>query len=169
GPLLENLDNGLLKPAIERAFAIHERYGMLPSPPEELQGQQVKVKFTSIMHQMQQQTGLLGIRTLVQESTALGQIRPDALDKLDPDKIMDELGRITGVPSDTILSEDEVQKTRQAKAVQEHAQQQGQAMLAATQGAKNLSSVEPDKLAQLAGMISPVAAAQGGALGPKAA
>lgn len=169
GPLLENLNNGLLEPAVERTFNILDRADMLPMPPEELHGQQIKIKFISIMHQMQQATGLVGLRTLVQETANLGAVRPDALDKLDVDKIVDELGRITGVRPDAILSKDEVDAVRHARAKQEEAKQNGEAMLAATQGIKNVSGADPAQLSDLAGALSPAAAAQAGALAPASA
>lgn len=166
GPLLENMNDELLEPVIERTFAILDRNDQLPLPPEEFEGQEVKVEFISIMHQMQQATGLVSIRTLVNEVRAIAEIRPDVIDKLDADVIADELQRITGVPSDTVLSKDEVAKVRQARAEQEQAKQTGEAMLAATQGVRNLAGVDPTQLSELARAMSPVAAAQGGALGP---
>lgn len=169
GPLLENLNNELLEPAIERTFAILERADILPLPPEELEGQPVKIEFISIMHQMQQKTGLVSIHTLMQEVGAIAQMRPDVLDKIDADAAVDEIARITGVRPDIVLSQDKVDQQRQARAAQEQAKQQGEAMLAATQGVRNLSGADPTRLSELAQSITPAAAAQGGALAPLSA
>lgn len=164
GPLLESLNNELLKPVIERAFAILDRNGLFPEPPDELDGQEVKIEFISIMHQMQQATGLVSVRTLVDEVAAIAQMRPDVLDKVEFDVVVDELARITGIRPDAILSQEEVERVRKVRAQQAMQQQQDQAALAATQGLKNLSGVNPTQLSDLAGALSPVAAAQGGAL-----
>lgn len=164
GPLLENLDNDLLEPCIERAFTQLDRADMLPMPPPELEGQPVKIKFISIMHQMQMAQSLNGIRTLVIETTRLSQVDAHAIDKLNGDVIVDEIGRSTGVRPDAIRSDEEVQKIRDARAKQEEAQQNGAAMVAASQGAKNLGQTDPQKLSDVMSMISPVAAGQGGAL-----
>lgn len=168
GPLLENLNGGLLEPAIERTFNIALRTDQLPPVPEELNGQEIKIKFLSIMHQMQQVTGLAGIRTLLNETANLAQLRADAIDKLNSDVIVDELVRITGVRSDAVLSKDEVDEVRRQKAEQAQAKQTGEAMLQATAGAKNLSGFSPQTITDVAGALSPAAQAQGGALGPAA-
>lgn len=170
GPLLEGLNTELLEPVVERAFAIMARNLSLPPPPEELRrGGEIKIEFISIMHAMQQTGGLVGIRTLMGEIGLIAQVKPDALDKIDADVIVDELGKITGVRPDAILSNDEVASVRRMRAAQQQASEQGQAMLAATQGARNLGSVDPAKLSEVAGMLAPAAAAQGGALGPVSA
>jgi hypothetical protein len=165
GPLLENLDNDLLEPAIIRTFNILDKNDMLPLPPPEIQGTAVKVKFISIMHQMQQATGLAGIRTLIDETNQIASMRPDALDKLNVDVMVDELGRISGVRPDAVLSEDEVNEVRQARAEQEQQMQQMEQMQQGAGAVKDLSQADPQKLSEIADAISPVAAAQGGALG----
>ncbi len=165
GPVLENANGDLLEPAVERNLAIAMRTDRLPPPPEELAGQELKIKFQSIMHEAQQGPKIYGIRTLVAETAALSQLRPDALDKINADVIVDELVNITGVRSDAVLSKDEVEAVRRAKAEQANARQSGEAMLAATEGARNLSNVDPAKLSEVAGALVPAAQAQGGAFG----
>jgi hypothetical protein len=165
GPFLENLNNGLLDPVITRTYSIALRAGLLPDPPEELQGSEMQVQYISILHQAQKLTSLAGIRELIIEATGLASMgREDAIDKIDVDAVMDELADILGVRPDLVLSEDEVMEVRRTKAEQAQAQQQGQAMLAATEGAKNLSASDPEKIQDIARMVSPAAAAQGGVL-----
>lgn len=167
GPLLESLNTGLLEPAIERAYAILSRAGRLPEPPKELQGTQgsVKIEFISILHQAQRYTEIASIDELLRVVGGLIQIgKDDALDKIDSDAIIDELTEILGVKPDLVLSEDRVESIRQERLAQAQAQQQGQAMLAATQGLRNVGSADPSNVDAIAQMISPVAAAQGGAI-----
>lgn len=166
GPLLENLNIDLLAPIVTRTHNILARRGMLPRPPDELMGQPLKPEFISVLHQMQQQQGLIGMRTLLGELAQLAQLRPEAIDKIDPDAYMDEVAGITGINPAIILSKDEVTAIRQHRAEQQAAQQNGQAMLAATQGVKNLSSADPQKLSDLAGLFPTSVSAQGGALAP---
>jgi len=170
GPLLENLNSGLLEPAVTRVFAILDRAGMLPEPPPELEGTEgaVKVEFISVLHQAQKMTGIVGVRELMNMSQLLaGMGRSDALDKLNVDEIMDELADMLGLKPELVLSDDQVQEIREAKAQQQQAQQQGEAMLKATEGARNLSGVDPQQMSELASTLAPAAAAgaQGG-LGP---
>jgi len=167
GPLLENLNHGLLEPCITRTLAILQRQGELPEPPEELINTDgaVRVEFISVMHQAQKMTGIAGVRELVMQASALAQAgRPDAIDKLNVDAIVDELADMLGVKPELVLSDEQVAEIREAKAKQEQAAQQGDAMLAATEGAKNMSQSDPQKVADMAGMLAPAAAAQGGLL-----
>jgi hypothetical protein len=167
GPLLENLNGELLEPTVERTYQILERTDMLPPAPEELGGLEMKVEFISIMHQMQQTTGLVSIRTLMQEVGVLRELHPDVIDKIDADAVVDELQRITGVRPDVVLSKDEVAKLRSARAAQESAEREGAALATGAQAVANLSKADVPKLSELAAAVgTPVAQAQAGALGP---
>lgn len=165
GPLLEGLNTELLEPLVERTFRILERADLLPPLPDELVGAELKIEFVSIMHTMQSQTGLVGIQALLSEVARIHMIYPDVIGKVDFAAVVDDLAGITGVRPDLVLSKEEFAKLQQARAEAEQQQQMGEGMLAATQGAKNLGSVEPARLSQIAQALAPVAAAQGGALG----
>ena len=173
GPLLQGLNHDLLDPLVTRSVAILNRKGMLPEPPEELVEAQmqdptgthnpVHVEFISILHQAQKMTGIVGMRELVGAVTMLVQAgKTGALEKINEDAYVDELGDMLGTKPELIYSSDEVDKIRAQKAQLADAQAQGQAMLAATQGARNLQGVEPQKMSELAQMVTPAAAAQGG-------
>lgn len=163
GPLLENLNNGLLEPCINRVYAILERQQVLPPAPPELEGGELKVEFISVMHQAQKLTGVSGIRELLNNVAMLVQTgRTDALDKVNSDAIVDELTDILGIKPELIYTDREVEGIRQQRAEQQQAQQQGDAMLQATQGAKNLAGVDPEQLSDVAGALTPVAGAQAG-------
>src|SRR6185369_3852595 len=65
GPVLERLNNELYDPAIKRIFTIMMRRGEFPPPPQELQGQALKVEYTSVMAQAQKLIGTTGIERVV--------------------------------------------------------------------------------------------------------
>jgi hypothetical protein len=165
GPFLQNADDGLLEPTVTRMFFILERNDLLPLAPEELAGQDLKVQFISIMHKMQQTTELISTRALLQELALLVQTHADAVDKIDGDALVDEIAEAVGVNPAVIRSKDEVAEVRRVRAEAESVKQEGEAALAATQGLQNLSGTDPAKVSEIASMFSPVAAAQGGALG----
>jgi hypothetical protein len=162
GPILENLNVSLLEPVINNAYAAGTRYGWLPPPPLELQGADFDVEFVSIAHQMQKMTALSGTRTLVQETGLLAQLDPGVMQKLNGDVIVDEIASMVGAKPSMVRTAEEVKEIRDAQAQKQQMAEQGQAMLAATQGVKNLGSANPQSLQDIASMISPVAAAQGG-------
>ena len=64
GPVLDRLNDELLDPAIDRIFNIMMRRGMLPPPPDELQGQPLRVEYTSVMAQAQKSVGIGSIEAL---------------------------------------------------------------------------------------------------------
>ncbi len=166
GPLLESLNSTLLEPVIRRSFNVLMRNNQLPLPPDELQGQSLKIDFISVLHQVQQATGLGPMRTLVAEVMNLSQVRPEAIDKLNPDAIVDEYHKITGVRPDAILSDEEVTQVRQQRAQEQQQQQAMEQAMAGAETAQKLSQVDAGNLSEVANTLSPAAAAQGGVLGP---
>lgn len=144
GTVLENLHCELLNPLIDRVFAILQRRGMLPPAPEELQGQQLKVEYISIMAQAQKLLGTTSIERLTTFVSNVAAVKPDVLDKLDTDQIVDEYGGMLGVPPVIIRPDDAVAEMRAQRA---QAQQQAQQMAQAQQVAettKTLASADTE-------------------------
>ncbi len=142
GPVLESLNNDFFDPMIDRTFNIAERRGMLPPPPQEIQGQKLEVEYTSILAQAQK-----AISTSSMESTAaftmqLATANPDVLDKIDMDQMVDEHARAKGAPPSVIRSDEDVAALREQRAAQaQQAAMMEQAQMAA-QGAKTLSETD---------------------------
>jgi hypothetical protein len=168
GPVLESL-NPVLKHAIDRGDAMLERRGMMPPPPRELQGVDLNVEFQSVMHQAQKGVGIGPIRVFLGETAVLAQMRPDVLDKVNGDEILDQLADATGIAPNCVLTDEEVAKIRSARAARQKAQEQGQAMLAAAKGAKDLGTTPApgpeNALGAVLGNLSP-GGATGAALQP---
>lgn len=154
GPVLERAHNELLGPIIDATFKIMLKGGILPAPPKELEGQMLKVEFTSILAQAQRAVGLGAMERTLGLLGNLSGAYPTALDKLNPDQFFDEYAEGAGVPASIIRTDDEVASIREDRAQQQQAQT---AMAAASQGAdtaKVLSEarVSPDSLlSQLTG------------------
>jgi hypothetical protein len=165
GPVLERLNSELLGPAVDRFYYELERRGMLPPPPKELQGVELKTEFISVLHQAQKMVSLAGIRTLVQETAFLVQSGwENARDKLNPDQVVDEIAAMTGVKPEMVLSDEEVAKVRDARAKREQAMQAGQAALAAAKAGKDLGTTPapaPDNMLGAIAQQLPAAAAAG--------
>ena len=123
GPALEHTETEFLNPGISRIFEIMNRAGLLAPPPEEIQGQDLKVKYTSVFAQAQQ---MIGIGAMQQFSAFVGQIaavKPDVLDKVDFDEAVDIFGDRAGVPPTMIVPEEDVLKVRANRAQQQRQQQ----------------------------------------------
>lgn len=140
GPVVMNTKSELLDPCIDRVFGIAMRSGLIPPPPEELQSVPLKVDYISILAQAQKMVGLSAMNELVAMTAALVQVgKPDAVDKLDGDQLLDEAGRMLGVPAGVVLSDDSVAETRAARAQQQQMMQAQAAMQQAPEAAKTLS------------------------------
>ncbi|MBR1660273.1 MAG: head-tail connector protein [Oscillospiraceae bacterium] len=136
GPVYERLDHELLDPFVGRVFGIMDRFGLIPEPPEELAGQELKIDYISMLAQAQQMVGLSGIDRLTEYIGAVAQFQPEALDVFDTDSTIDEYARMLGTPAAIIRSDEAIAAIRQQRAEQ---QAQAQQMEAAQQmaGAAN--------------------------------
>ena len=123
GPVLERLQDELLDPLIDRTFNMALRAGILPPPPEELQGTQLQVEYVSILAQAQRAVGLSSIDRLLDTTAALAQVKPSALDVLDEDAVVREYHDALGVPQRILKDEKVVAQERQQRAQAQQAQQ----------------------------------------------
>lgn len=142
GPYMERLNNELFDKVITRTFSIMNDRGMIPPPPRELQGQELKVEYISMMAQAQKLIGLTGLERLVGFVGNVAAAAPDSLDKLDIDQCIDEYADMVGSPPRAVRSDDEVAAIREQRQQAQQAQQLAalaQPMAQAAQGAKALS------------------------------
>lgn len=130
GPVLENIYNGQLEPVIDRTFNIMVARDEVPPPPAELQGQDLKVEYTSMLAQAQKAVATGALERGWAFAGQISAVKPDVLDKLDGDASLNEYWDMLGVPPSTLVPDDEVNKKRAARAQQ--AQQAQAAEMAAT-------------------------------------
>lgn len=137
GPMLENLNQELLDPLIDRVFNIMLRGGLFPPPPEALHGSVFDVEYTSIMAQAQKAVGLGSLERVsaFAGNLATASQNPAVWDKLNTDEMIDEYADSAGIPSRLIVADDKVQAIRASRAQQAASQQAvalaGQASMAA--------------------------------------
>lgn len=141
-PVLTQAQKELLSPAIDRTYYIMQRRGMLPPPPEELEGQNFKPEYISILAQAQRMVAtagidrIVGFAGMVAEAQAKAGLPPTALDKIDLDQAIDEYGNAIGAPARVVRSDDAVAAIREQRAQAEQAQQ----LAAAAQPAKDAAA-----------------------------
>lgn len=136
GPLMEQLNDDLFDPLIDRTFDIMLKRDMFPPPPEELQGKPLRVEYTSIMAQAQKLVGVGGLERFVGFVYNMAGSDPEILDKIDRDQIIDEYADMTGVSAKIVRSDDQVAEIRTSRAQAKQAEQMSQAMPAIQQGAQ---------------------------------
>lgn len=168
GPTLERLHDELLDKLIERVFGVCMRRGLIPPPPPELQGQSVRVEYISIMAAAQRLLGVSAVERLASFVGNLAAARPDSLDKLNVDQIVEQYADMLGTPPDLLLNADEVAQVRAQRAeAQQRAQQQ---QVAAQVGPDMAKSAELLSRTDVNGTsaLNRLLAAQGGGGGPLA-
>lgn len=142
GPVLEQLNQDLLDPLIDRTFNIMVRQGLIPPAPEKLADVPLRVEYISIMAQAQKSVALAGIDRFLDRLAILAQTRPDVLDKVDLDQAIDEYASATGIPPRMIIADERVAELRAARAQAEQAAMQAETMKTAAQGAQALSQTD---------------------------
>ena len=157
GPVLERLHNELLKPLIDETFAKMIGAGVLPPPPEELQGVELDVEFVSMLAQAQRAVGVNSVDRYVASMGMIAQMKPDVLDKLDSDKWADAYGDMLGVDPDLIVSGEDVAIVRQQRAEMQQRQAQLESVERQANAAQKLGTVktnEPNAASDIINLFS---------------
>jgi len=139
GPVLENIYTGQLEPVIDRTYEVLENRGLLPPPPPELQGTELKIEYISMLAQAQKAISTGSIERLFSFAGNLAAVNPSVLDKIDMDEGVDIYGDLLGAPPSILVPDEEVKKIREARAEQarqaQAAEQMAMAAPAMQQGA----------------------------------
>jgi hypothetical protein len=145
GPVVERLNNELLDPLVETVFERLLTANLLPPPPEELQGHDLNIEYVSMLSQAQKSVATNSIDRFVGALGQLAQIRPDILDKFDPDHWVDLYSDKLGIDPELIIPGEQVAMIRQQRAASQQQAQQQEAMMNASQTVKNLgqTSTQP--------------------------
>jgi hypothetical protein len=125
GPVLGRLMNEMLRPLIDRVFALMLRSNLLAQPPEILQGRDVDIEYVSPLARAQKSTSLNSTMKALEILMPLAQSIPVG-DHIDPDGLVRHVTDALGVPKSALRSDREVQEVREerAQAEQEMMEQQ---------------------------------------------
>lgn len=141
GPVLERLHDELLEPLIEVTFDRLAEVGVLPDPPEKIRGMDVEIEYISVLAQAQRAVSAAGTDRLIAIAGGLAGLKPDVLDKLDFDQLIDEYADMFGVSPRVIVSDGAVKKARELRAQLQAQQMQQQQMLQAVEAAGKITDV----------------------------
>jgi len=166
GPVLERLQNELLSPMIDIAFDYAERAGILPPPPQELEGTELKVEFISVLAQAQRAVAAQGVDRLLGTVGNLAQLKPEVLDKIDFDQVVDDYGDMYGVNPKIVVPDEKVAAIRAQRAQAAQAAQTAAVMPQLVESAKTAGDVNvqgvQDVMNGLMGYGTPSPAMTGG-------
>lgn len=151
GPVLERLHNELLDPMIDMTFTRMLEAGLVPMPPQELQGMELNVEFVSMLAQAQRAIGTNSVDRYVANLGQVAQFKPDVLDKFDSDAWADAYSDMLGVDPKLIVPSDKVALLREARGKAEAARAQMEAAKTMSESARNLGTVQtgPDSNAAM--------------------
>ena len=124
GPVLERLQNELIDPLIALTFAAIDEAGLVPPPPDELQGQPLNVVLLSILAQAQKAVGVNSIDRFVAAVSSVSQVKPEVLDVFDADAWAQYYADALGVEPKLLANPQAVQALREQRAQAQQVQQQ---------------------------------------------
>ncbi|PHR17876.1 MAG: phage tail protein [Sphingopyxis sp.] len=166
GPVLERLNDELLDPLIDRTFGLMLEQSapiwaglvpgrpVLPPPPQELSGIDLRIEYISILAQAQKALGVASIERTLGFAGNLAGMEPSVLDKLDMDQAVDEYAAMIGVPPTMLRNDDQVAEIRRARAEAQQQQAQTEQLGQGVQAAKLLSETDvtsPNALTAITG------------------
>ena len=123
GPVLGRLQSELLKPLIDRVFAILLRNNMLPQAPEFLSGRDIEIEYVSPLAKAQKSSELQSIMRAIEILGSLANVAP-VFDYVNFDNLVKHLAEIVGVPQKILKSQNQVNAEREQSAAQAAEQQQ---------------------------------------------
>lgn len=133
GPVLERQHREKLGPLLSRAYDKVMDAGLVEPLPEQYDGLELGIDYTSMLAQAQKAMATGSIERLAAFAGNLMGANPEVLDKIDTDAAIDEYAEAIGAPASIIRAEDEVTSLRQKRAA---AQQQAEQAAAAGQAAQ---------------------------------
>lgn len=128
-PVLTQANKEGLTPALDRTYYIMARRGEFPPPPQELEGQNFKPEYISILAQAQRMVTTGSIERLVTFAGMAAKAQadagepPTAFDKIDFDQAIDEYNNALGAPVRIVRPDDKVIEIREQRAQTQQQQQ----------------------------------------------
>lgn len=143
GPAVGRFLAEVLNPIIIRTIGILWRRGKLPQPPDEIiSDPSYEIDFIGQLAQAQRRTELNTLITGLSMVGQMAQFSPDVLDKINTDKVTDEVWGITGAPVQVLRDDGEIAEIRESRAQQTAQAQQLQTLGVGSDIGKRISEVE---------------------------
>lgn len=142
GPVLEQLNQDLLDPLIDVTFQIMFNQGLIPEPPEEIQGMDLRVEYISIMAQAQKLAGIASIERFAGFASSVMQANPEVMDKVDMDQMIDVYADRLSLQPGIVRPDEKVAEIRAGRAQQQQTAQAVQSLQAGAQTVRDLSSAD---------------------------
>lgn len=123
GSVLDKFESEALGPAINRIFAIMNRQGMLPEPPEEIEGAEIEIQYVSILSTAQSAVAAAPVERWVGLIGNLAGVVPEVLQVPDWSELVRNYGSAIGVQARDMRSREDVAEANEAEQEQLAAQE----------------------------------------------
>lgn len=162
GPVLSQFNVDFLDPLIEITFQMALRQGLIPPPPQELQGQKIHVEYVSILAQAMK---VAGIGNLERFGTFIGNLvgmtkDPSHLDKVDIDKYIEVYGDGLTLQPGIIRTEEQANAIKQQRAQAQQQQAQAEQAAQVAGAVKDLSQSRTEEPSALTALMEQAKAGQ---------
>jgi hypothetical protein len=141
-PIIERLERELLSPCIDRVYAIGERFGAFPKPPESLQGRSLEIKYVSALSIAQKAASTASLEQFLAFVGNLTAVFPELRDRINIDFVADKYAEDTGVDPQVLIPVKDANQARQAQQQQMQQQQMMEQGLMGAESAKLLSETD---------------------------
>lgn len=129
GPTIERQIKEKLDPCVDFVFKTALKRGIIPPPPEELQGMSLKVEYVSVLAQAQKLIDAQSLRAYRDEVGWAASLNPSTLHKTDLFEYLEQYGDAVGVAPKIIRPQEDVEEVlQQEQAMAQQAQEQAQAV-----------------------------------------
>jgi hypothetical protein len=141
GPVLGRIQ-AELDDDLDRIFGIMQRKGLIPAPPESIQGKPIKMEYSSMLAEAQRASSVTAIEQLAAFAGNIAAVEPKVIKRPNWDELIKIYADALRVPSKGINSDDEVAAGIEAEAQQQQRQAMLEQSMMAIQGAKTLSETQ---------------------------
>lgn len=159
GPVLERLHNEKLGPTIDIAFERCAAVGILPPAPPELEGEELKVEFVSVLAQAQRAVAAVSYDRLLGTVGQIAAVEPRVKHKINYFKAVDDYADMYGVNPELVRTDEEADERADAEAQAMAAAQAAQAAPGMATAAKAIGETDAanvqDVMSQFAGYTTP--------------
>lgn len=143
GPVVENVEDALHH-MVDTAFDASTEAGILPPPPPQMQGVELKVEFIGLLSQAQRAVSMSGVDRIIGATASIAAAKqdPGVWDKINTDIVIDKAAGYLAVDPEIIRGEDEVQQIRGARQQAAQAQAKAEQAASAAKTAKDLAGAD---------------------------
>lgn len=153
GPVLERLHNELLSPMIDTAFDFASEAGILPPPPEELQGVDLNIEFVSTLAQAQRVVSAQGMDRLLGTVGTMAQLWPEVRHKVNAMQVVDDYADVYGVNPETVNDDERAGELAAQEARAQQAAMAAQNAPAMAKAAKDAGDTNVDNMRDVMSMF----------------